>query len=69
VVSVVTPAACVAVGLARYAARQRLDQLSRQRRPDDGGLSYQRVMAPRLDLRGGGRSLGLPPNRSCFISR
>ena len=45
------------VGLARYAARQRLDQLSRQRRPDDGGLSYQRVMAPRLDLRGGGGPL------------
>jgi len=41
--SLLTPVACLVLGFARYAARHRLDELNRHRRPADGGLSYDRV--------------------------
>jgi len=41
--SLLTPVACLLLGLARYAAQQRVDELSGHRRPSDGGLSYERV--------------------------
>jgi len=41
--SLLTPVACLVLGFARYAARSRLDDLSRYARPSDGGVGYERV--------------------------
>jgi len=41
--ALLTPVACLVIGFARYAARRRLDEMSRYARATDGGLSYERV--------------------------
>jgi len=41
--SLLTPVACLVLAFARYAARNRLDELGRHARPSDGGVGYERV--------------------------